>query len=132
MLSIYVEKMHEVDFLEERLFPRMAVAEKLQEESAEFNSMLHLFGDLCNSSSKSIIESIIRKLVQKPLTELKIEILTNNAARIANFLYTLFKDKPATELLKEEIINEVKNENPDDTKLKALTYCFNELSVNLS
>jgi hypothetical protein len=131
-LSIYVEKMHEVVFLEDRLFPRMSKAEDLSEQSAEFSSMLHLFGDLCNSSSKTILETIIRRLVEPPLSELKIEVLTNNASRLANFLYIMFKDRPATEILKEEIINEVKSENPDDTKLKALVYCFNEISVNLS
>jgi hypothetical protein len=91
-----------------------------------------LFGDLCNSSSRTIVESLLRKLVQKPLSEFKIEVLTNNAARLSNFLYSVFREKPATEMLKDEIVQEIKQGGQDDTKLKSLVYCFNEISVNLS
>ena len=91
-----------------------------------------MFGDLCNSSSRTIVESLLRKLVQKPLSEFKIEVLTNNAARLSNFLYSVFREKPATEMLKDEIVQEIKQGGQDDTKLKSLVYCFNEISVNLS
>lgn len=47
-------------------------------------------------------------------------------------MYSVFKERPGTELLKDEIVREIKSGNPDETKLKSLTYCFNEISVNLS
>lgn len=131
-LSIYIEKMHEVEYLEDRLAPKIKHVEEISEASEEFSDLLHLFGDLCNSSSRTIVESLLRKLVTKPLSEFKIEVLTNNAARLSNFLYSLFREKPATEMLKDEIIQEIKQGDSDDTKLKSLVYCFNEISVNLS
>jgi len=36
------------------------------------------------------------------MSEFKIEVITNNADRLANYLYTHFK-RPATEVLVEEI-----------------------------
>lgn len=131
-LSIYVEKMHEVEYLEDQLAPKIKRVEELSEQSEEFSDLLHLFGDLCNSSSRTIVESLLQKLVQKPLSEFKIEVLTNNAARLSNYLYSLFRERPATELLKDEIIQEIKQGAADETKLKSLVYCFNEISVNLS
>jgi hypothetical protein len=64
--------MHEVEYLEEKLAPRLKQVESLSEQSEEFSDLLHLFGDLCSSTSKQIVESLLRKLVEKPLSEFKI------------------------------------------------------------
>ncbi len=79
----------------------MAEAEKMEEQSEQFTNMLHLLGDLCETSSKQILESIIKRLVVKPFTELRIEVLTNNAAKLSNYLFSMFKERPATELIKD-------------------------------
>jgi hypothetical protein len=40
--------------------------------------------------------------MEAPMSEFKIEVITNNAERLANYLYSHFK-VPATELFIEEI-----------------------------
>ena len=47
--------------------------------------------------------------MQPPLSEFKIEVITNNADKVANNLYTLFKNKPATELMLSEILMLIEN-----------------------
>ena len=42
-----------------------------------------------------MIDRLINKIMETPLSEFKIEVITNNADRLANQLYTLFK-QPAT------------------------------------
>ena len=61
--------------------------------------MLHLLRDLLhNTASTKVIERLITKITEVPLSEFKIEVITNNADKIANNLYSSFK-VPATQLM---------------------------------
>ena len=58
--------------------------------------MLHLMRDLLHTSSNRVANRLINKIMEPPLSEFKIEVITNNADKVANNLYTLFGHKPAT------------------------------------
>lgn len=62
--------------------------------------MLHLLRDLLKTSSGRVVDRLISKITEAPLSEFKIEVITNNADKIANNLYTLFKI-PATQTMLE-------------------------------
>lgn len=61
---------------------------------------LHLIRDFLKTSVKSVVDRLIGKIVEQPLTDFKIEVITNNADRVANKLYSLYK-VPATNILLE-------------------------------
>jgi len=56
---------------------------------------LHLLKYLLQTTSTKIVDRVINKIIKTPLSEFKIEVITNNADRLANHLYSLFK-VPAT------------------------------------
>ena len=58
--------------------------------------------DLLHTSSQKVVDRLINKVMETPLSEFKIEVITNNADRLANHLYLLF-DVPATEVFMQEI-----------------------------
>ena len=61
--------------------------------------MLHLLRDLLhNTASTKVIERLITKITEVPLSEFKIEVITHNTDKIANNLYSSFK-VPATQLM---------------------------------
>jgi len=57
---------------------------------------------LLRTNSNKVVDRVINKVMEAPMSEFKIEVITNNADRLANYLYTHFK-RPATEVLVEEI-----------------------------
>lgn len=63
---------------------------------------LHLIRDFLHTNSKIIVDRLIKKILELPLYDFKIEVITNNSDRIANYLYTLFST-PATKVILEEI-----------------------------
>jgi len=69
---------------------------ELNEENPEYTEILHLVRDLLHTTSVKVVDRLIRKVTENPLSEFKIEVITNNTDKIANNLYTAFK-VPATE-----------------------------------
>ena len=57
-------------------------------------------------------------------------MITNNAERLANYLYSHFK-KPATELLVEEIYLLVGNKEKEN-RLSLIIYCLEQVSLQLT
>lgn len=66
----------------------------------EYTQCLHLLRDLLHTSSQKVVDRLINQIMAAPLSEFKIEVITNNADRLANQLYTQFK-QPATEIFVE-------------------------------
>lgn len=73
-----------------------------EELSGQYTKNLHLVKDLLRTNSNKVVDRVINKVMEAPMSEFKIEVITNNADRLANYLYTHFK-RPATEVLVEEI-----------------------------
>ena len=123
-LSVYVEKMHEMEYLENKLKPILAGCDSLGEEDPAFSSNLHLFASLCSTSSKAVTELVARKILQPPLSDFKIEILLNNSHKLADYAYS----KGIVALLNKEIEREI---NSEGTRAKSLVYCLKETSTSL-
>ncbi len=70
------------------------------ESNEEYTKNLHLLKDLLQTNSNKVVDRVINKVMEAPMSEFKIEVITNNAERLANYLYTHFK-VPATELFIE-------------------------------
>lgn len=73
---------------------------------------------------------MIAKVTENPLSEFKIEVITNNTDKIANNLYSGFK-VPATEGMLEEITNLI-NQPSKEVRLSLLVYCLNQVSIRLN
>lgn len=73
---------------------------ELTENDGSYVYMLHLVRDFLKTSSKAVVDRVIGKILEQPLTDFKIEVITNNADRVANKLYSLYK-VPATNILLE-------------------------------
>ena len=73
----------------------------LSEDDSSYIYNLHLTRDFLSTSTK-VVDRVINKIMEQPLFDFKIEVITNNASRIANKLYSLFR-VPATNVLLEEI-----------------------------
>lgn len=92
--------------------------------------MLHLLRDLLhNTASTKVIERLITKVTEAPLSEFKIEVITNNTDKIANNLYSSFK-VPATQAMLEEIISLINNASKAN-RLALLVYCMDQVSMKL-
>ena len=61
---------------------------------------MHLLKDLLNTNSHKVVDRVTSKVMSPPMSEFKIEVITNNAEKLANHLYSHFQ-RPATELLLE-------------------------------
>lgn len=69
-----------------------------------------------------MVDRVINKVMETPMSEFKIEVITNNAERLANYLYSHFK-RPATELLVEEIYSLV-DDKAKENRLSLIIYCL--------
>lgn len=68
-LSLYIEKMHEEDYFENLIYPKIDKMADLNEESPEYTNMLHLLRDLLhNTSSARVVERLIAKVTGPPLS----------------------------------------------------------------
>lgn len=99
-LGIWVEKMREEKFFEDLIYPQIEKMDTMSEDNIAYTQCLHLIRDLLHTSSVKIVDRVITKIMDTPLSEFKIEVITNNADRLANQLYTQFK-QPATEIFIE-------------------------------
>jgi len=100
------------------------------ESNSEYTYNLHLLKDLLNTNSNSVVDRVINKIMESPMSEFKIEVITNNSERLANYLYSHFK-KPATELLVEEIYGLVGNKDKEN-RLSLIIYCLEQVSLQLT
>lgn len=93
--------MHEEQFFEELLYPKLQTLESAEESSPEYSMGLHLLRDLLKNNSGKVVEKVISRVTAPPMSEFKIEVITNNAARLANHLYSHFKVPPTETFLGE-------------------------------
>jgi hypothetical protein len=129
-LALYVDKMHEERFFEDLLYPALDSMDATDEGSPEYTRNLHLLKDLLRTSSAKVVDRVISKVMEPPMSEFKIEVITNNADRLANYLYTHFA-RPATEVLVEEIYTLV-GQPAKENRLALITYCLEQVSLQLS
>jgi hypothetical protein len=108
----------------------VAKMDRTDETNPEYTYNLHLVKDLLNTNSHKVVERVINKVMEVPMSEFKIEVITNNAERLANYLYTHFK-RPATELLVEEILALVGVAGKEN-RLSLIIYCLEQVSLQLS
>lgn len=64
------------------------------------------------------------------MSEFKIEVITNNAEKLANYLYSHFR-VPATEIFIEEIYTLVENKSKEN-RLNLIIYCLEQVSLKLN
>lgn len=64
------------------------------------------------------------------MSEFKIEVITNNADKLANQLYTQFK-RPATEIFVDEIYMLISDEERVN-RLDLIVYCLEQVSLKLN
>lgn len=100
------------------------------ESNAEYTKNLHLLKDLLQTNSNKVVDRVINKVMEAPMSEFKIEVITNNAERLANYLYTYFK-VPATEMFIEEIYQLV-GDAAKENRLSLIIYCLEQVSLQLN
>lgn len=100
------------------------------ESNDEYTKNLHLLKDLLQTNSNKVVDRVINKVMEAPMSEFKIEVITNNAERLANYLYTHFK-VPATELFIEEIYQLVEDKAKEN-RLSLIIYCLEQVSLQLN
>jgi hypothetical protein len=100
------------------------------ESNEEYTKNLHLLKDLLQTNSNKVVDRVINKVMEAPMSEFKIEVITNNAERLANYLYTHFK-VPATELFIEEIYQLVEDKAKEN-RLSLIIYCLEQVSLQLN
>lgn len=122
--------MHEEEYFENLLYPSIDKMAEESEENAKYTEMLHLIRDLLKTSSARVVDRLISKVTEAPLSEFKIEVITNNADKIANNLYTLFK-VPATQSMLEETLSLI-SQPEKANRLSLLVYCLNQVSIRLN
>jgi hypothetical protein len=54
------------------------------ESNADYTYNLHLLKDLLNTNSNAVVDRVINKVMESPMSEFKIEVITNNSERLAN------------------------------------------------
>lgn len=64
------------------------------------------------------------------MSEFKIEVITNNAEKLANYLYSHFK-VPATKIFIDEIYTLVENKSKEN-RLNLIIYCLEQVSLRLN
>ena len=77
--------------------PQIEMMDNMSDTNPEYTQCLHLLRDLLHTSSTKVVDRLTNQIMGVPLSEFKIEVITNNADRLANQLYTQFK-QPATEI----------------------------------
>jgi hypothetical protein len=122
--------MHEEEYFEKLIDSRIDRMGELGEDDPSYTSTLHLLKDLLNTSSARVLEHLIKKVTETPLSEFKIEVITNNAEKIANNLYASFK-VPATEGMLDEILGLLGQEALTN-RLGLLIYCLEQVSIKLN
>ena len=78
-LALYVDKMHEERFFEELLYPTISKMDQTDEANSEYTYNLHLLKDLLNTNSNKVVDRVINKVMEPPMSEFKIEVITNNS-----------------------------------------------------
>jgi hypothetical protein len=53
--------------------------DETEESSADYTYNLHLLKDLLNTNSHKVVDRVINKIMEAPMSEFKIEVITNNA-----------------------------------------------------
>lgn len=129
-LALYVEKLHEERFFEDLLYPMITKMDHTDESSSDYTYNLHLLKDLLNTNSHKVVDRVINKIMEAPMSEFKIEAITNNTERLANYLYSHFK-RPATEVLVDEIYSLV-DDKAKENRLSLIIYCLEQVSLQLS
>lgn len=94
--------MHEERFFEDLLYSTIQKMDNTDETNEQYTKNLHLLKDLLHTNSNKVVDRVINKIMEAPMSEFKIEVITNNAERLANYLYSHFK-VPATEVFIDEI-----------------------------
>ena len=94
-LAIYIDKMQEEKYFEELLYPTITRMDQTEESSQEYTYNMHLLKDLLNTNSHKVVDRVTSKVMSPPMSEFKIEVITNNAEKLANHLYSSFH-QPAT------------------------------------
>lgn len=67
-MALYVEKMQEEEYFEELLFPTIDKMEQETEENPKYIEMLHLLRDLLKTSSVRVVDGLISKVTEAPLS----------------------------------------------------------------
>ena len=121
--------MGEERYFEDLLYPTITKMDQTDEANADYTYNLHLLKDLLNTNSHKVVDRVISKVMEPPMSEFKIEVITNNSEKLANYLYSHFK-RPATELLVEEVISLVGDKNKEN-RMNLIIYCLQQVSLQL-
>ena len=71
-LSIYIDKMQEEKFFEELLYPTITKMDETDEANEDYTYNLHLLKDFLNTNSHKVVDRVISKIMEAPMSEFKI------------------------------------------------------------
>jgi len=123
----YLDKFLDARPLIETMEPILEKMENLDESDIIYEDYLKVFDEFIELDDPKIKNYMIEILFEKPLKPYRIEVITNNAEILGKELYTNHTIEDIIPIIFEEIFGSMENKS----KLSALLYCSNQLSINV-
>ena len=86
-VGMMITKLKSTSFVEDLIEPYLQALSSMSEDHADYQIHLEIFDELCNLNSQLILAFLIVLILEAPLDQYKIDILTNNARTFAKVIY---------------------------------------------
>jgi hypothetical protein len=71
-LALFIDKLHEERFFEDLLYSTIEKMDHTDETNEEYTKNLHLLKDLLQTNSNKVVDRVINKIMEAPMSEFKI------------------------------------------------------------
>ena len=127
VLQTMLEKCKHTNLIEEIVPATLEELEKLDESAPEYDDYLKFFDEIIEFELEDHLEYIGECLFKAPLTQYKIDIITNNAEAFAPEIY---QDNSFANII-NFLFGELLDKKYSDDLQQSILYCINQLSIHL-